>query len=82
MSQSWGRSPANLLSFCPSLVTYSWGERAVLGPRSSILEVECLAVLWFMLPYLPTITAGGIELRLQEELPSEARLGREEWLVI
>lgn len=24
--QSWGRSPANRLSFCPSLVTYSWWE--------------------------------------------------------
>lgn len=49
----------------------------MLGPRSSILEVGCLVVLWFTLPYLTTITAGRIELRVQEELPSEVRLGRE-----
>ena len=45
MSQSWGRSPANRLSFCPSLVTYSWGEGEVLGAGSSVLGAEHLSVV-------------------------------------
>lgn len=68
MGQSWGRSPANCLSFCPSLVTYSWGEEEVLGASGCVLEAGHLAVLWLMLPCLSTIAAGRMELRPKEEL--------------
>lgn len=78
MSQSWDRSPANRLSFCPSLVTYSWSMEEVLGTSSFVLRAEHLSVLWLMSPCLSTTAAGRMNLRLQEELISAGRWGERE----
>lgn len=64
MSQSWGRSPANRLSFCPSLVTYSWWEGEVRGAPSSVWEAGHLAGFWLVPGCPPTTAASGLAFNL------------------